>query len=224
MDYTTADLGNLFGEALNTVRSNRQQVNALDSYNQNHGDNMVSNLELITNALRGQASQPPATALETAAQRLREQGRGTTSRYYATGLSRAASDVRGKSALKKRDVSKLTHTLLGSVPARGGYAAQASPAQASTSVLDSLLGLATGTTASRTQAAPAGSNGLGLDDLMAAGARFLQAKQAGADNVSALAQAAVGTLAGNQPQSAYSPQSAAGGLIAQSVLGALLNR
>jgi hypothetical protein len=223
MDYSTADLGNLFGAALNTVRSNRQQVNALDSYNQNHGDNMVSNLELITNALRGQASQPPATALELAAQRLREQGRGTTSQYYATGLTRAASDVRGKSALNKRDVSKLTHTLLGSVPARGGYAAQTAPAQGSTSVLDSLLGLASGTTANRTRAVSTGTNGLGLDDLMMAGARFLQAKQAGANNVSALAQAAVGTLAGNQ-QPAYTPQSAAGGLIAQSVLGALLNR
>ena len=39
--------------------------------------------------------------------------------------------------------------------------------------------------------------------------------------MTAIAQAAAGALAGNQPQQNYSnsPQSAAGGLIAQSVLG-----
>jgi hypothetical protein len=224
MQNSTADLSNLFGTALSAVRNNRQQINALDGYNGNHGDNMVHNLDIITQALRSEASQPPAVALETAARQLRTQGRGTTSQYYATGLTRAASQLRGKSALSNTDVTKLTHTMLGSVPARGGYAAQASPQAASTSVLDSLLGLATGATASRAPAAAAGSNGFGLDDLMMAGARYLQAKQAGSDNMSAIAQAAVGAFTGNQQQQGYSPQSAAGGLIAQSVLGALLNR
>jgi hypothetical protein len=223
MQNSTADLSNLFGTALNTLRNNRQQINALDSYNGNHGDNMVHNLDVITQALRSEASQPPAVALETAANRLHTQGRGSTSQYYATGLTRAAGQLRGKSALSNTDVSKLTHTVLGSVPARGGYAAQASPAQASPSVLDSLMGLVSGAT-SRAQPAATGSNGFGLDDLMMAGARYLQAKQAGSDNMSAIAQAAVGAFTGNQQQQSYSPQSAAGGLIAQSVLGALLNR
>jgi len=223
MQHSTADLSNLFGTALSTLRSNRRQINDLDGYNGNHGDNMVHNLDVITQALRSEASHSPAAALETAAQRLQTQGRGSTSQYYASGLSRAASQVRGKSALSNSDISKLTHTVLGSVPARGGYAAQTTPAQAAPSVLDSLLGLAGG---AASQAGAANSDGFGLDDLMRAGARYLQAKQAGSDNMSAIAQAAVGAFTGSQPQqnNSYSPQSAAGGLIAQSVLGALLNR
>jgi hypothetical protein len=223
---STADLSNLFGSALNTLRNNRQQINDLDAYNRNHGDNMVHNLDVITQALRSEASHSPAAALGTAAQRLQTQGRGSTSQYYATGLNRAASQLRGKSALSNGDVSKLTHTVLGSVPARGGYAAQTTPAQFAPSVLDSLLGLATGAAAGRVQAGAGNTDGFGLDDLMMAGARYLQAKQAGNDNMTAIAQAAAGALAGSQPQQnySYSPQSAAGGLIAQSVLGALLNR
>ncbi len=224
MEYSTADLGNLFGTALNTLRSHSQQVNDLDSYNRNHGDNMVNNLDVITQALRSQANQPPAAALESAARRLHEQGRGTTSQYYARGLTKAAGQVRGKTALNKNDVSNLTHTLLGSVPARGGYYAQSQPAQAPTSVLDTLLGLAGSATQARAPVRTGGSDGFGLDDLMVAGARYLQAKQAGSDDMSAIAQAAVGAFTGSQPQQNYSPQSAAGGLIAQSVLGALLNR
>jgi hypothetical protein len=226
MQHSTADLGNLFGTALNTLRNNRQQINDLDGYNRNHGDNMVHNLDVITQALRSEASHPPAVALQTAAQRLQTQGRGSTSQYYANGLTKAAGQLRGKSALSNSDVSKLTHTVLGSVPARGGYAAQTAPQTASTSVLDTLMGLAGGAAASRGQSGAANSNGFGLDDLMMAGARYLQAKQAGSDNMSAIAQAAVGALSGSQSQqnNSYSPQSAAGGLIAQSVLGALLNR
>ena len=128
MQNSTADLSNLFGTALSAVRNNRQQINALDSYNGNHGDNMVHNLDVITQALRSEASQPPAVALETAARQLQTQGRGTTSQYYATGLTKAASQLRGKSALSNTDVTKLTHTMLGSVPARGGRS-RASPAR-----------------------------------------------------------------------------------------------
>ena len=224
MANSTVDLSDLFGTALNTLRSNRQQVNDLDGYNRNHGDNMVHNFDVITQALRSQAGKPPAAALKSAAQRLQEQGRGSTSQYYAKGLTKAAGQLRGKSALSNRDVTKLTRTMLGTVPARGGYYAQSAPAQASPSVLESLLGLAGGVPAGRVQAGASGSDGFGLDHLMAAGARYLQAKQAGSDNMSAIAQAAAGAFSGSQPQQSYSPQSAAGGLIAQSVLGALLNR
>ena len=96
MQHSTADLSNLFGTALSTLRSNRRQINDLDGYNGNHGDNMVHNLDVITQALRSEASHSPAAALETAAQRLQTQGRGSTSQYYASGLSRAASQVRGR--------------------------------------------------------------------------------------------------------------------------------
>jgi hypothetical protein len=59
---------------------------------------------------------------------------------------------------------------------------------------------------------------------MNAAAHFIQAKQAGSDNVTAATKAAMGALLGSQPLQANSPRAAAGGLLAQSVLGALLGR
>lgn len=250
MTTSTPDLGTLFGAALGALRSNRQQVNDLDGYNGNHGDNMVHNLDVITQALRSQAEAPPAAALETAAQQLQTQGKGGTSRYYAQGLNQAADQFRGQSELSNDDVMKLLQSVLGSIPAAGSAPAASpasAPAQAGAgNVLEALLGMAGGSPQQSQAAQPpsggdllggllgamggqaqpsaAQPDGLGLDDLMTAAAHFMRAKQAGSDNMTAVTQAAMGALMGSQPLQSNSPQAAAGGLIAQSVLGALFGR
>jgi hypothetical protein len=234
VDPQTPNLGALFGAALDSLRQNRQQINDLDGYNGNHGDNMVHNLGLITQALQGQAAQPPAEALSQAASRLQAEGHGGTSQYYAQGLSQAADKFRGRDALNDGDVMSLVQSLLGSVPAQGG--APAAPAPGG-DVLGQVLGQATGAGGvaggsvleallggGQTAPAQPQNDGLGLDDLMTAAGRFMQAKQAGSDNVSAAAQAALGALAGGSPLQSNSPRAAAGGLIAQTVLQALLGR
>ena len=66
-----------------------------------------------------------------------------------------------------------------------------------------------------------------VNALLPAGLAFLQAKQGGADNVSAAGQALVGALMGGQAapaQQATTPRAAAGGLIAQGLIQALLNK
>jgi hypothetical protein len=275
MTQSTPDLGALFGAALDALRNNRQQINDLDGYNGNHGDNMVHNVDVITQALQARAGQPPAQALEDAAQRLRTQGHGGTSQYYAQGLSQAAEKFRGQSALSNTDVMGLLQSLLGSIPTQGGAqsaptppsgdmlasllgglagaaapTAPAQPAPQGGSVLEALLGtVAGGAPPAQTAAQPAGGDllggllgalggqsqvggsqaggiqdGLGLDDVMNAAARFVQAKQSGGDNLTAVTQAAMGALMGSQPLQTSSPRAAAGGLIAQTVLGALLGR
>lgn len=260
MAQSSPDLSRLFGAALDALRQNRQQINDLDGYNGNHGDNMVHNLGVITQALQGQAAKPPAEALSQAASRLQAEGHGGTSQYYAQGLSQAADKFRGRDALSDGDVLSLVQSLLGAVPAQGGApAAPAAPGGAvlgqilgqatgagggaGGSVLEALLGGAGGASAPAEQGggdllggllgalgggqgAPAQpqNDGLGLDDLANAAGRFMQAKQAGSDNVNAAAQAALGLLAGGSPLQSNSPRAAAGGLIAQTVLQALLGR
>jgi hypothetical protein len=260
VEARTQDLSQLFGAALEALRNNKQQINQLDGYNGNHGDNMVHNVDVIRQALQSRAGEPPAQALQTAAQRLQSQGHGGTSQYYAQGLARAADQFQGQQALSQNDVMQLLQSLLGSIPTQGG--AQPTPTPPSPDALGSLLGSLGGQgapaqggqdsvleallgTVGQGAGQPGGGDalggllgglmgqgqggqgpgeGLGLDDLMNAAAHFVRAKQAGSDNMTAVTQAAMGALMGSQPLQSNSPRAAAGGLIAQSVLGALLRR
>ena len=219
MSQPTFDLSDLFGAALQDMTANRQEINALDGYNGNHGDNMIENLRMITESLQEKSSQTPSEALGYASQRLQSQGRGGTSQYYATGLSQAAEQLQGRSSLDGNDVMSLLQSLLGAIPSEGH---QPQP-QPGGSVFEQVLGMASG---QPPQAGPQDS-GLGLDDvlntLLPAGLAFLQAKQSGADTASAAGQALMSALMGGQvnPLQAGTPRAAAGGLVAQSMLQAL---
>ena len=218
MSQPTFDLSDLFGVALQAMTANRQEINALDGHNGNHGDNMVENLRLITDSLQEKSSQTPAEALGYASQRLQSQGHGGTSQYYARGLSQAAEQIQGRSSLDGNDVTSLLQVLLGAIPSQGH---QPQP-QAGGSVLEQVLGMASGQ--------PPQNGSLGMDDvlnvLLPAGLAFLQAKQSGADTTSAAGQALMSALTGGQmnPLQAGTPRAAAGGLIAQSILQALATR
>jgi hypothetical protein len=234
MSQQPYDLGNLFGAALEAMTANRQEINALDGYNGNHGDNMVENLRLITLSLQEKSSQTPAEALGYASQRLQSEGRGGTSQYYARGLGQAAEQVQGRPSLDGNDVMSLLQVVLGAIPSEGH---QPQP-QAGGSVLDQVLGMAS---EQRPQDRPfdqaqdrpfdqAQDSDLDLGDvlnvLLPAGLAFLQAKQSGADTHSAARQALMSALMGGQmnPLQANTPRAAAGGLMAQSILQALATR
>ena len=218
MSQPTFDLSDLFGVALQAMTANRQEINALDGHNGNHGDNMVENLRLITESLQEKSSQTPAEALGYASQRLQSQGHGGTSQYYARGLSQAAEQLQGRSSLDGNGVTSLLQVLLGAIPSQGH---QPQP-QAGGSVLEQVLGMASGQ--------PPQDGSLDMDDvlnvLLPAGLAFLQAKQSGADTTSAAGQALMSALTGGQmnPLQAGTPRAAAGGLIAQSILQALATR
>jgi hypothetical protein len=222
MSQPTYDLSKLFGAALETMTAQRQEINALDGYNGNHGDNMVENLRLITESLQEKSSQTPTEALKHASQQLQSHGRGGTSQYYATGLSQAAKQLQGRPSLDGNDVMSLVQSVLGAIPSEGH---QPQP-QAGSSVLDQVLGMSSG----QPPQAISQDNDLGLDDvlntLLPAGLAFLQAKQSGADTATAATQALASTLMGGQtnPLQASTPRAAAGGLVAQSILQALATR
>jgi hypothetical protein len=222
MSQPVFDLSDLFGAALKAMTAHRQEINALDGYNGNHGDNMVENLRMTTEVLRARRSQPPAEALRYASQRLQEQGHGGTSQYYARGLSQAADQLQGRSTLESDDVMSLVQSLLGAIPAQSTR----QRSQAGGSVLDQVMDLVGG---QPSQARPQ-NNGWDGDDvlgaLLPAGLAFLQAQQSGADVASAAKQAVMAALLGGQVSllQAGTPRAAAGGLIARSMLQALTSR
>lgn len=117
MPYSTQDLSQMFGKAVQSLESNRQALNDLDGPNGNHGDNMVHNLKVVQQTLQAHSGRSPAEALSQAAQTLSGEGRGSASQHYAEGLRQAAAQLQGKQSLGSNDVAGLVQTLLGAVPA-----------------------------------------------------------------------------------------------------------
>ncbi|MFW6135597.1 MAG: hypothetical protein ACOC7N_02110 [Chloroflexota bacterium] len=219
MSRSSVDLAQLFAVAQHAIAAHREEINELDGYNHNHGDNMAQNMELIVDALQQRRDQPPAAALEHASQRLRSEGRGGTSQYYAQGLSQAAAELQGRSDLRTEDALSLVQSLLGSIPSEGHPAEP----QATGSVLDQVLGMSQAQSPQEQQQGSA-LGGL-LRSLAPVALSFLRAKQSGDDTASAASEALMVALAGSQhvnPLQSGTPRGAAGGLVAQSILKALV--
>ncbi|MGC9349509.1 MAG: hypothetical protein ACP5JG_15325 [Anaerolineae bacterium] len=281
----TIDLASLFEEAMDAVAAHQREINALDGYNGNHGDNMVENVNTITSTLRAHREEPPSKALEVAGQKLAEKGAGGTSQYYAKGLQQAAERLSGKSQLSPSDGMTLIETLLGAIPAEG----YPEPEETGTTVLDLLTAMSQGagerTVSAQPAPQPSQAGGLldalvslaggqesadlpdararqptdplaGLldaltgagapnqsqtpettsaqsegfdmgdviDRLLPAGLAYLQARQEGADGVEAGQAALMRALLGKQTPHPRTSREAAGTVIAQSMLKALLRR
>jgi hypothetical protein len=219
MSNDQVDLADLFDVAQQTIATHQQEINDLDGYNGNHGDNMAQNMQLIVDALQQRRDQPPAAALEYASQQLQSQGRGGTSQYYAQGLTQAAAQLQGQLGLTPHDALSAVQSLLGAIPSQG----HPQQPQAGASVLDQVLGMRQAQPAQQEQQGAA-LGGL-LRSLVPAALAFFRAQQSGTDATSAAGQALMGALTGSQqvnPLQSGTPRAAAGGLIAQRVLKALM--
>lgn len=150
MTASRVDLADLFSVAKESIAAHQQEINDLDGYNANHGDNMTQNMEMIVEALQQRRDQPPAEALVHAGQRLKKEGKGGTSQYYAQGLERAAEQLRGRSNVTAGDAFSVIQSLLGSIPSQG----YPDDPQASDSVLDTFIGMAQGQIAQGEQSHP----------------------------------------------------------------------
>jgi hypothetical protein len=219
------DLGDIFNMALQGMTSKRQEVNDLDGYNGNHGDNMVANLDLITKALRAQPDRTPSDALSGAAEQVREEGSGGTSKYYAKGLAQAAQRLEGHNNVSRNDVMDLLQTLMGAIPSQG----YPEKPEAAESVLSQVLGPRRAVPSSpKADTEPEAAVDLGnvVETLLPMGLAFLQAKQAGAETTEAATQVLMQTVLGQPNAGARtgSPRTAAGGVIVQSILSNLVNR
>jgi dihydroxyacetone kinase-like protein len=203
LSQSPLDLAQLFGMAMNAVNDNRDELNSMDETNHpNHGDNVAHNLGLIKSTLESQQAQNPSDALRLAAQRLNQQGRGSTAPQYAQGLQQAAAQFQGQQSLSNEDIGLLMHNMLGAQ-------SQAAPQRGMAGMLSQ-------------QAAP-GSNDL-VSKLAPAAMEFMRAKASGASTQSAAMQAAMQAMMGGNPLQASTPGGASGGLIAQSIMKSLMGQ
>ncbi len=137
MSKSQVDLAELFAAAQKTIAAHQQDLNDLDGDNGNHGDNMAQNMQMIVDALEQNRDQSSAAALEQAGQRLRSEGHGGTSQYYAQGLAKAAHQLRDRSEVTQDDAMSVVQSLLGAIPKEG----HPQQGQAAGSVLEELLGM-----------------------------------------------------------------------------------
>ena len=196
------DLSALFQAVTDNMAENRDKLNQADSYNHNHGDNMVEIFRVITEAMEAKQDADPADQLAYASELLREKSQSGSAQMYAQGLSQASQEFSGQN-ITTDDAMTLINLLLG--------AQQSAPAQQpepSGNLLGSLLSSFTGSQSSQDQ------DGLDLNDLLTAGMSFMNSKQQGKDNVESLMTALVSaTQSGQSPHRAES-----GAMVAKTLL------
>jgi hypothetical protein len=240
MPQNDIDLAKIFQAVTHSLAENQGMLNQLDTYNQDHGTNMVQTFQTITQALEAKQGSSASSALAYAAKTLAKNTTSGSGQLYAQNLTRASQQFQGK-GVDAEGALQLLQTLIGSGQAGQSQADQGSgdmlgsllgglmggetPAQSSPSsggdLLGTLLGGITGEEAStpgQASSSSAGSDllgtllggmtggessqqqdsGIDMQDLLAAGLGFLQAKQSGQGNLQALVQAfAAGSGMGN---------------------------
>ena len=63
MPASGVDLASLFSAVTKTLQENQAALNDADEYNHDHGDNMVENFKLITQATKKKKGAPPSAQL-----------------------------------------------------------------------------------------------------------------------------------------------------------------
>ena len=204
----------LFQSVAGALQQNQGTLNQADTYNHDHGTNMVSTFNTIVQALQQKQGANPAQQLAYAGQMVQQQNPSGSGQTIANGLLQAAEHFTGKQ-LNIQTILPLIQLLLG-----GG---KASVTGNSNDILGSLLGSQGSNVLGSLEGmlggnAAAGGQGLDLGSLLLEGASLLGGNQgAGGGALGGLIGSLVG---GSQPaDSAYHTQS--GQVIAGSILQSL---
>jgi hypothetical protein len=203
------DLAKLFSTATKVLTKSQDDLNQADTYNHDHGDNMVEIFGVITQAMKEKKGASPADQLAYASELLRQKSQSGSGTLYAQGLQRAAQEFTGKSVTLD-NAGKLIQSLLGAdqvqTPAPGAEGGD---------VLGSLLSSLVG--GGQSQPAAAGGKGFDAGDLLNAGLSYMQSKQAGKSDLESIIGAVVGSSSvGTEPYRAQS-----GTLVAQTLMSAI---
>lgn len=236
------DLAQLFGAVASSLADNREQLNQADTYNNDHGDNMVKTFSTIANVIGGMKGKSQASQLSKAAKELQKSPSGSA-KLYAEGLQQASQQFKGKS-ITLDNAGTLLQSLLGAqTPAAPAQTTQASqpatqggdllgsllgalgssnqtstqanqPASQGSDLLGSLMGAMGGTSAQgQTQA----DNGFDMGDLLNAGMAFMNAKQQGGST----AQAAISALLSASPLGQSDHRTQSGTVVANTIMQVL---
>ena len=195
------DLASLFQSVTGNLLQNRDTLNQADTYNHDHGDNMVQIFEVITQAMQAKQGADPADQLAYASQLLRKKSQSGTAQFYVDGLSKASQQFSGQQVTPDNAMT-LVQSLLGA-------GTQQTSQPQSGDLLGSLLsGLTGGGQAAQEP------DGLDAGDLLSAGLAFMQSKQQGESTGEALLDAlSAGTAMGQTPHRAQS-----GALVANTLM------
>ncbi len=226
------DLAKLFGAVTTTLAENREALNKADTYNRDHGDNMVQIFQTIANTVGKSKGADQASQLKAASDVLRRSSSGSA-QVYAENLSRASQQFQGQTITPDK-AGQLLQALLGSTgkvtPARqptsagddllgsllGGLGGQAPQGQAPSAGGD-LLGSLLGGLGSQPAQESKGADGLDIGDLLNAGMAYMNAKQQGSGNLEALVSAAVAA----SPLGQSSHRSQSGAVVANTIMQVL---
>jgi hypothetical protein len=195
------DLSQVFQVVASALAQDRDNLNHADTYNSNHGDNIVQAFQTVAMALAEKQNASNGKQLAYASQKLTQQPSGSA-QFYAQGLaeaSRAAED----GTLDAADALRLAQVLLGGGKPAGSDAGL-------DHVLAGVMGSLGGSSSGSRSTAGA------TDDLVSAGVAFLASPQ-GQQLVAGLLQS---LTAGEQKQPA--PHRAeSGALIAGTLMQAI---
>lgn len=113
MTTTSVDMVDLFIGAKKDLEKNRGELNNVDKLDGDHGNNMVENFDIITEAMKEKPQSKPSTKLNHASKSLRKRTSEISGLMLSDGLKRAAKKFRGKKTLNREDAVLLTYLLLG---------------------------------------------------------------------------------------------------------------
>jgi hypothetical protein len=230
------DLAKLFGAVASNLAENRDSLNTADTYNKDHGDNMVGIFQTISKIVQSKSGLDQAAQLASASKEIRKQSSGSA-QLYADGLQRASQEFKGKT-ITADNAMGLIQALLGGGQPTGGGQQQANPggdilgsllgslgggqtaggqqqqADSGGDLLGSLLGSLGGGQAGASQGA---QDGLDAGDLLNAGMAFMNAKQKGSSNMEAL----IGAVLNASPMGQSSHRSQSGSIVASTIMQVL---
>jgi hypothetical protein len=172
----------LFGTVATTLASNKDSLNQADTYNHDHGDNMVEIFEVITQAMKDRKGASSADQLAYASQILRQRQSGSA-QMYAKGLSQASKEFKNQ-PITTDNAMTLIQSLLGASQAP----AQPQGGMGGADLLGSLLGGMSGSQAPQGQQ---NDPGIDLGDILNAGMAYMNTKQQGGSDAEAIINALV---------------------------------
>lgn len=181
MTTNEVDLAQLFQTVSKVLEQNQSQLNQSDTYNHDHGDNMVDVFSTIANVMQQNSTATPSKQLKNAASQLRTKQSGSA-QYYSKSLNQAARELRTAKRVDANNATTLVQTLL------GGGQSSSQTGTAATDMLGTLLTGLAGASGTTTSSGP-GSSTIDWETIAAAGSQYMQSKQAGKDTLTSLMEA-----------------------------------
>jgi hypothetical protein len=218
MATKTVDLAKLFGAVANSLADNKDALNKEDTYNHDHGDNMVQTFSTIAKVVGDLKGKDQAAQLSAASKELQKSKSGSA-KVYAEGLNQASQQFKGQS-ITPDSTGMLLQALMG---AQKPPAPVSQPKPQGGGILGSLLGALTGAKGSSAQNQNQADDGLDIGDLLNAGMTFFNSKQQGDSTT----EAAIDALLSASPLGQSSHRTQSGSVVANTimqVLGGLANK